>query len=81
VDHLHRRADDPFHDAAVVRLAWWAIVQPDAMLFAATAQRFAFELGRVVQIEQPGLAAHRPVHFHIQPFQPGPLVAGGMREA
>ena len=37
VDHLHRRADDPFHDAAVVRLPERAIVKPDAMLLAASA--------------------------------------------
>ncbi len=48
VDHLHRRTDDPFHDAAVVRLPKRAIVQADAMLFATTAQRLALELGCVI---------------------------------
>ncbi|CFZ96898.1 Uncharacterised protein [Salmonella enterica subsp. enterica serovar Typhi] len=48
VNHLHRRADDPFHDAAIVRLSQRAIVQPDAMLLATPAQGLALELGRVV---------------------------------
>lgn len=51
------------------------------MLLAATAQRLALEFGRVVQVELHGFAAHRPVHFHVQPLQPGTLVAGDMREA
>ncbi|EID64630.1 hypothetical protein ECW26_48530 [Escherichia coli W26] len=48
MNHLHRRADDPFHDAAIVRLSQRAIVQPDAMLLATPAQGLALELGRVV---------------------------------
>ena len=35
----------------------------------------------VVQVEQHGLAAHWPVHFHGQALQPRALVAGDMREA
>ena len=81
MDHLHRRADDPLHDAAVVRLPGRAVVQLDAMLLAASAQGLALELGRVIQIEPLGLTAHRPVHLHVQPLQPGTLVAGDMREA
>ena len=80
VDHLHRRADNPFHNAAVVRLIGWAIVQLDAMLLAAAAQGLALKLGRIVQIKQLGLAAHRPVHFHIQPFQPWTFIASDMNE-
>ena len=37
VDYLHRRTDNSFHDAARVRLSQRTIVQPDAMLLAATA--------------------------------------------
>ncbi|MNI78622.1 hypothetical protein D3C73_1350110 [compost metagenome] len=64
-----------------MRLSGWAIIQPDAMLFTAPAQSLAFELGRVVQIKQPGFATHRPVHLHPQPFQPGAFVADDMRQA
>jgi len=81
MDHLHGRPDDPLHDAAVVRQIGWAIRQADAMLVATTAQGLAFKLGRIVQVELQGLAAHRPVHIRPQPFQPGALVADGMCKA
>ena len=75
------RADDPFHDAAIVRLSQRAIVQPDAMLLATLGAGPRSELGRVVRVEQQGLAAHLPIHFHVQSFQPRALVAGDMHEA
>ncbi|SDX58917.1 hypothetical protein SAMN05444276_11025 [Paracoccus sanguinis] len=81
VNHPHGRADDALHDAAIVRLSRRAVIQSDAVLFAAPAQGLAPELGCIVKIELSGLAAHRPVHIQAEVFQPRSLVAGRMCQA
>jgi hypothetical protein len=51
------------------------------MLFAATPQRLALELGSVVQEQLGRLAAHRPAGLHSQPLKPSPLVRHHVRQA
>ena len=81
VHRLHHRADDPLDDPAVVRLPGRPVAQLYPVLLTAAPQRFALELGRVVQVQLGRLTAHRPGGRHAEALQPGLLVRRHVRQA
>src|SRR5699024_9479160 len=80
VDLLHRCADDTFDDPTIMWSAQRSVVQFNAVLLTATGECFTFELGSIVDKQCFRFAAHRPIGFYPQLFQPWPLINGRMRQ-
>jgi hypothetical protein len=83
VHRRHRRSDDAFDDPAVVRSARRTVFECDGVLGASAAQRFAFELGGVVEIQLFRLPCHRPLHLlrELACLQPCLLLAAHAAQA
>jgi hypothetical protein len=68
MDPLHERSDHSLHDAAIMRRAYRAMDNPNAMGFASSTQSFAMEVRTVIDMDHFRLAGHRPFGLNSDPL-------------